>query len=685
MAENIYRIGIDVGGTFTDVVRLNTVTGVLDSAKVPTDYGDPVAPMLTGIGMFEGGVSGIASLRHATTLATNVVIESKLPRGVLLTTMGFRDVLDIGRIQRPEAGIYDFNIDNPPPLIDRAYRHEVTERIGSHGEIVVPLDEDALRNTLRRIKAENIAGIAISCLFSFVNTVHEKRISEIVIEELPDAFVSISSDVSPEIREFERTSTVVLDALLKPVLAPYLATLQDRMTDAGVPSVRIMMASGGLTSCALAASRPVNMVNSGPAAGVLASANMGRSLGLDSLITIDMGGTSLDIGIVENGRPVQKFEGEIAGYPLRVPMIDVSAVAAGGGSLALVDEIGFIQVDRESAGSVPGPACYSRSGQRPTITDADLLLNRLGENLAGRGGFTLDRPPAEKAFEREICSHLTIDVPAAAAGVLEIIQARMVKAIAGHTLEQGLDIRDLPLLVYGGAGPTHGVELAEAMGINRAIIPYLAGNFSAVGLMLCPLRWDSAAMVMRPADEVSADDIEEIIRTLDGEARETIDSTGEDADGLVTHWHAHMRYAGQSYDLAIDLGHPWDGEVEDDLIADLVREFHIQHERRYAYWSEGETVEIVQLRASVRGPELDYPVPEGRADSDSDPQTGTREVYFTGVRQSREAAVWQRPALLPGAKISGPAVVEGEGSSALIPPGWIATVDRYLNLDVWRG
>lgn len=683
MSENEYRIGIDVGGTFTDVVRLNTRTGALESAKVPTDYTDPVAPMLTGISLFDGGTAGIETLRHATTLATNAVIENKLPPGALLTTKGFRDVLDIGRIQRPEAGIYDFDIDNPQPLIERALRLEVTERTGAAGEIVVPLDEDALRNTLRELADQNIAGIAVSCLFSFVNSDHEQRISGIVKEELPGVYVSISSDVSPEIREFERTSTVVLDALLKPVLAPYLATLEERMTGAGVPSVRIMMASGGLTSCALAASRPVNIVNSGPAAGVLASANLGRALGIDALITIDMGGTSLDIGVVENGQPVQKFEGQIAGYPLRVPMIDVSAVAAGGGSLALVDDIGFIQVDRESAGSDPGPACYGRGGTRPTITDADLLLNRLGDDLAGRGGFALDRAPAEAAFETEISTQLAIDVPSAAAGVLEIIQARMVKAIASHTLEQGLDVRALPLLVYGGAGPTHGVELAEAMGMNRAIIPYLAGNFSAVGLMLCPLRWDSAAMVMRTAADLPDADLTAMLHELDADARATIESTGAVAADLKTWWHAHMRYAGQSYDLAIDLGRPLGDDADGNLVNRLVEAFHTQHERRYAYRSEDETVEIVQVRISVRGAELEFPVPAADV-PEGDASAGTREVYFTGIRESRTADVWLRPVLREGAEISGPAVIEGEGSSALIPPGWTATVDKYRNLDVRR-
>jgi len=279
-------------------------------------------------------------------------------------------------------------------------------------------------------------------------------------------------------------------------------------------------------------------------------------------------------------------------------------------------------------------------------------------------------------------------VPTATAGVLEIIQALMVKAIAGHTLEQGLDIRDLPLLVYGGAGPTHGVELAEAMGMRRAIIPYLAGNFSAVGLMLCPLRWDSAAMVMCDTDAYSDTELAALIDGLDSEARQTMASTGADTAALVTHWHAHMRYAGQSYDLAIDLDTPWDRQSAIGLIDRLVDAFHAQHERRYAYRSDDETVEIVQLRVSVRGAELDFPVPEDYPAGDSEAEAGagagTRDVYFTGIRETRAAEVWRRPALSAGTEIAGPAVIEGEGSSALIPPGWTATVDRYLNLDVRR-
>ena len=684
MKNDGYLIGIDVGGTFTDIVRLDQSTGEIAASKVPTDYADPVAPMLTGIELFGAGFEDIRSLRHATTLATNAVIQRNLPSTALLTTKGFRDVLDIGRIQRPEEGIYDFNIDTPQPLIDRAYRVEVTERIGARGEIVVPLDESALRETLRAMAGQDIAAIAVSCLFAFVNDDHETRIAEIVKEELPDVFVSLSSEVSPEIREFERTSTVVLDAALKPVLAPYLATLEGRMQETGIPSVRIMMASGGLTNCTLAATRPATMVNSGPAAGVLASANLGRAIGIDSFITIDMGGTSLDIGVVEGGQPVQKFEGSIAGYPLRVPMIDVAAVAAGGGSLAKVDELGFIQVDRESAGSDPGPACYGRGGKHPTITDADLLLNRLSESFAGRGGLTLNRTPALEAFENGICAELKTTANEAAAGVLEIIQARMVKAISAHTLEQGLDIRNLPLIVYGGAGPTHSVELADAMGIDRVIVPYFAGNFSAVGLMLSPLRWDASVMVMKPVSDITATVAEAHIRSLDHHARQIMSAADPEVEGLKTIWRAHMRYAGQSYDLAIDLGEEWTGEFSTDVVERLAKEFHRQHERRFAYWSDGETVEIVQFRVSVKGIETPYPKPATPNSADRDQTGANRPVYFTGGREFSEASIRDRVDLAPGTRIPGPAVVEGEGSSTLIPPGWSAEVDDYLNLDIRR-
>jgi N-methylhydantoinase A len=676
------RAGVDVGGTFTDVVLLDEATGALVSAKVPTDYDDPINPIVNGLTLVRPGTAAVGALHHATTLATNAVIEGKLPRGLLLTTRGFRDVLDIGRIQRPAEGIYDFNIDNPQPLIPRERRLEVNERIGARGEVVEALDEADLRQKLRAFKGKDVRAVAVCGLFSFVNPDHERRIGEIVAEELPGVHVSLSCEVSPEIREFERSSTVVLDALLKPIQTPYLKRLSQRLGGEGVDATRIMMASGGLAAPDLAGDKPVTMINSGPAAGVIASANLGRQIGASDLVTIDMGGTSLDIGIVEGGRPVHKFEGSIAGYPVRTPMIDVAAVAAGGGSLALVDHVGYIQVDRESAGSVPGPACYGCGGQRPTVTDADVVLGRLGVSLGGRGGFTLKPELASAAFADTIGEQLSVDVQTAATSALDIIQARMVKAIAANTLEKGLDLRALPLLVYGGAGPTHGIELAEALGMRRAIIPYLAGNFSAVGLLLCPLRWDESRMVLRPAASLDAAALTRYLTSLDAAARAKLAATGAPTEGLATRWLAHMRYAGQSYDLAIDLGEAFDGRLRDDAVERLVRAFHDQHQRRYAYRSEAETVEIVQLRVFVEGEELPYPKPaspKGPARA-----TGKRPVYFTRDRSTVESAVWDRPTLPAGTSIAGPAVIEGEGSSALIPSGWTATVDPWLNLDVRR-
>ncbi len=683
MTDNNCIIGIDVGGTFTDVVRLNVKSGILDSVKVPTDYVDPVASMIAGLELFEDDLNvGIESIRHATTLATNAILESKMPKTALLTTSGFRDILDIGRIQRPVAGIYDFNVDTPEPLVSRALRIEVTERMGPRGEVVVPIDEEALRATLRGSPMADVESIAVSCLFSFIDPSHERRIREIVREELPDVFISISSDVSPEIREFERTSTTVLDAALKPIMSSYLETLENRMAGLLHFPPKIMLASGGLSSCQLAAAAPVNMVNSGPAAGVLASASLGRALGLEDLVTIDMGGTSLDIGLVEAGQPVQKFEGFISGYPMRVPMVDVSAVAAGGGSLSIVDEVGFIQVDRESAGSVPGPACYGRGGTRPTITDADLILGRLGTSFEGRGGFRLDQKAAERAFEREIAAHLSTDVIFAAAGALEIIQARMVKAIAAHTLEQGLDIRTLPLIVFGGAGPTHGVELADALGMTRVVIPYLAGSFSAVGLLLSPLRRDVSASIIKSVKETTSKDLRKIINKLDAEARLSLMDSGGDTANLITFWHVHLRYVGQSYDLAVNLGETLAAGIPEDVVFRLAEEFGVQHERRYAHRSDDEDIEIVQVRVSVRGEEEVYPKPDNIATEENSSGRGEREIYYTGVREMRSARVWSRSELSVGSSVEGPAVVEGAGSSALVPPGWLAQVDRYLNLEI---
>ncbi len=673
------RAGVDVGGTFTDVVLLDEKSGAIASAKVPTDYGDPINPIVAGLGLLAPKGAKVEALHHATTLATNAVIENKLPAGALLTTEGFRDVLDIGRIQRPEEGIYDFTVDHPHPLVARDLRIEVRERVGARGQVVKALDEDDLRAKLRALKGGPVRSLAVCCLFSFVNPDHERRIAQICAEELPEVPVSISVDVAPEIREFERSSTVVLDALLKPILAPYLRRLDQSLAQADVAHTRIMMASGGLTNCTLAAAKPVTMINSGPAAGVLASANLGRRIGAPDLITIDMGGTSLDIGVVQNGRPVQKFDGRIAGFPVCTPMIDVAAIAAGGGSLALVDQVGYIQVDRESAGSTPGPACYGRGGKRPTITDADVQLGRLGIDLGGRGGFRLKPELATAAFEQTLCAELKVDVTAAAAAVLDIIQARMVKAIAANTMEKGLDIRALPLLIYGGAGPTHGIELAEALGMTRAIVPYLAGNFSAVGLLLCPLRWDESKMILKPAEAMSARDLNREIAALDRTARERLAQSGADPRALTTSWQAHMRYAGQSYDLAVAVERTWSGSLDEATIARLVEAFHGLHQRRYAYSSAAEQVEIVQLRVTVAGPEIDYPRPAAPAGPAR--RKGTRKVYFTRERDFVEAALWDRASLPPGTAIAGPAVIEGDGSSALVPARWTATVDQWLNLD----
>ncbi|MBI3513382.1 MAG: hydantoinase/oxoprolinase family protein [Proteobacteria bacterium] len=675
-------LGVDIGGTFTDVVLHDRAAGRLVSAKVPTDYRDPIRGILAGKALLVDAGTAVAALSHATTLATNALLEGKLPRGALLTTRGFRDVLDIGRIQRPAEGIYDFTIDTPQPLIHRALRLEVAERVDAHGEVVTPLDEAALRAALAALKDADVAAVAIAFLFAFLNPVHETRAAEIVAEVLPGAFVSVSSTVSPEIREFERTSTTVIDALLKPIMTPYLSRLDGEVRRHGVAQVRIMMASGGLTAAALAARQPVTLVNSGPSAGVLAAANLGRAIGAPDLVTIDMGGTSLDIGVVANGRSVQKYESKVAGFPIRTPMIDVAAVAAGGGSIALVDALGYIQVDRESAGSEPGPACYGRGGARPTITDADLLLGRLSGQFGGRGGLALDLTAATRALERFIAVPLGLSPADAAAGVLRVIQARMVKMISANTLEKGLDIRALPLFVYGGAGPTHGVELAEAMGMRRAIVPYLAGNFSAVGLILSPLRWEVSRMVQAVASELPAARLTAVLAELDREARAKLAEAGADLGTVVTRWQAHMRYAGQSYDLAVDLGRPFAGALPDSTPAALVAAFHALHERRYAYRSDAEAIELVLVRVAAEGPETDYPAPQPPAIAPGAP--ATRPVFFTGVAGWRDAAVHDRRLLAPGAAILGPAVIEGEGSSALVPPGWSAAVDAYLNLDIRR-
>jgi N-methylhydantoinase A len=686
-----HRIGVDIGGTFTDVVLLDLATGRLLAAKAPTDYGDPVGGILAAFRLARAALAeagsapaapAIEALNHATTLATNALLQGKLPKGALVTTQGFRDVLDIGRIQRPQEAIYDMNIDNPLPMIPRHRRLEAVERLGAHGDVVTPLDEAALRRTLAALKGEGVEAVAIAFLFSFLDPRHERRAAEIVAEEMPGVAVSVSSAISPELREYERSSTAVIDAVLKPIMAPYLGRLAGRLAAEGIPKTRIMLASGGLTSPDLAALQPVKMVNSGPSAGVIASANLGRRMGLDALATIDMGGTSLDIGIVEQGRPVHRYEGKIAGYPFRIPMIDVAAVAAGGGSIAHVDALNYIQVSRESAGSTPGPACYGRGGTHPTITDADLALGRIGQVFGGTGGFRLDPALARAAIARGIGARLGIDTDEAAAAMLRIVQARMVKAISQNTLEKGWDVRRLPLLVYGGAGPTHGVELADAMSMDTAILPYLAGNFSATGLLIAPLRWDESRMVMQDTEAMTPALVDGLIAEMDAAARKRLAEAGADPAALTTRWLMHMRYFDQAYDVPVDLGDEWRGTVGPDIARRLAEAFDDIHFRRYAYRGQGEAVECVQLRVSVAGAEIDYPEPAPAAGPAE--RLGRRRVFFTGESAWFDAETWAWATLPPGHAIVGPAVVEGEGSSALVPPGWRAELDRFRSLVVRR-
>jgi N-methylhydantoinase A len=379
---------------------------------------------------------------------------------------------------------------------------------------------------------------------------------------------------------------------------------------------------------------------------------------------------------------MMKFEGDIAGYPLRMPTIDVAAIAAGGGSLALIDEIGMIQVDRESAGSNPGPASYGRGGKRPTITDADLLLGRLSAVFDAENDLVLTPEFAKQAFETEICEPLGVDLDVAATSVLEIIQARMAKAIASNTVQKGIDIRSLPLFVYGGAGPVHGVELAEALNMNRVIVPHLASNFSALGLLLCPLRWDASEMVLRNASELPVADLAAIITRLENDLMEKAGRTTREP--LETKWIAHMRYHGQSYDLIVEPDAPWTGELAGDMMPGLIDKFHQLHDRRYAYCSVEEEVEIVQLRVSIVGSEQDFPRPVLKDHGETAP-SDKRQVYFTTSRARVEANIWSRAKLPPGSEISGPAVIEDQGSSILIPDGWTGSVDPWLNIDIRRG
>jgi N-methylhydantoinase A len=672
------QVGIDVGGTFTDFVLFDASSQRLEYFKVPTTK-PPDLGVLTGFRELSGrlGISlrEIERIVHGTTVATNALLERRWAKTALITTEGFRDVLEIGRQDRPK--LYNWFADRPEPLAPRAFRFEVPERVDASGNVIRPLDEKRVSELTATLRALDVEAVAVCFLFSYLNPAHERRVREILEREL-DAPIVISSEALPEVREYERASTTVMSAALQPVVGDYAKRLARKLRELGVEApLEILQSNGGLVSAEQAARHAEGLLYSGPAGGVAGAQHVATAAGFPNVITLDMGGTSADVSLIVRGRAAQRVESELAGYRVRVPMVDVHSVGAGGGSIAWIDTGGALRVGPQSAGADPGPACYGR-GEEPTVTDAHFVLGRFDPEGA-LGGRALDLKRARRAVHKAIAEPLGMSVEEAALGILDIADAHMERAVRVITVERGHDPREYALLAFGGAGPLHAASLAERLGIRRALIPAAAGVLSALGALTADLRRDRVQTLLRPLWEVEPRDIVGVFERLRREAEGELHSAF--IEQMEHRPWVELRYRGQAYELFLEVGEPiWTEGLSRGGLLELETRFHAEHRRLYGYALEEHPVEIVSLRLESLGrtpkPALQLREPEAQRPPRS---RAHREVHFAGAG-ALSCPIFARESLPPGAELAGPAVIEGRESTALLPPGWRAEVDGAGNL-----
>jgi N-methylhydantoinase A len=651
------RLGVDVGGTFTDVVIL--ADGRLITAKVPSTPSDQSEGVLAGVEAADFDAADLEAFAHGMTVATNALLERSGARLALVTTEGFRDVLEIGRQNRPS--LYDLTRDRPPPLVPRELRFTVRERMGPEGEITA-LDEDDLARAVTAVREADVESVAVCLLFAFLHPEHERRVGEALRAELDGVHVSLSSEVLPEFREFERFATTAADAYLAPRLSAYLGQLAERASDAGLPAPLVMQSSGGVVDLESAARQAAACVLSGPAGGVVGAAYAAAASGYEDVLTFDMGGTSTDVAPVIGGEAQTTTDSVVAGVPLKLPMVDVHTVSAGGGSIAWADAGGALRVGPQSAGAEPGPAAYGAGGEDPTVTDANLFLGYLEDGATLGGEVVLRRELAEDALER-LGSELGLDALETALGIVRVANAEMTRALRVISVERGLDPRDFALVAFGGAGAMHACALADELGMRTLIVPKAAGVLSALGLAISDVRRDYVEALLSPLDDLEADRLEGAFADLEKRGREDLD------DPRLARG-ADLRYRGQSFELTVDASEP----------DELAVRFHDGHEQRYGYRMDEEPVELVNVRltatVAVEKPALHEDA------TDDDGRTGQRRASFEG--DWTEVEVFDRSRMGAGAEVAGPALVEFPEATCVVAPGWAGRVDEAGSLVLER-
>ncbi|WP_066409434.1 hydantoinase/oxoprolinase family protein [Bordetella ansorpii] len=673
----MYRIGIDVGGTFTDLVLTHGESGKTVFHKVPSTPHDPSEAIHRGISELiqDNGLdpADIRHIGHGTTVATNLVIERKGARCALLTTQGFRDILDIGRQTRPH--IFDYSVRKPEALAPRKWRLEVAERIDARGQAVEPLDETAVRQAAQAMKDGGIEAVAICFLHAYRNPAHEIRAGEILREVLPQAYVCLSSEVLPEFREYERFSTTALNAKVGPNMERYLGRFLQRVRETGVKIEPFTIHSnGGLMSVESVRRFPVRTCLSGPAAGVVGAAVMGRIIGYPDLVTFDVGGTSTDVSLIADGKAMLSASRSVAGYPVKTPMVDIHVIGAGGGSLAWLDDAGSLKVGPQSAGAVPGPVGYGRGGTLPTITDAQISLHRLNPVAVLDGKMPIYADAARQVMREKVAEPLGLGVEVASEGVIRIANANMSRAIRSVSTERGYDLSKFALFAFGGAGPLHALDVARECGIPTVIVPPEPGNMCARGILLSDISFDFVATAIAVVTPQTWADATSRFESLQRAADQWLDEEKVAPQDRAFVKTIDARYVGQNFEVQVPAQ-----DFDAGSLDAFLRDFHAAHQKEYGYDVPERQVEIINCRMKAVGAIVKAPLVKLEARGDNQP-SGSREIYFGAGHGWQPSAVYHRSNLSPGARVEGPAVIEEMSSTTVIRPGQSMVMDDYGNL-----
>jgi N-methylhydantoinase A len=695
MKQVTFRVGADIGGTFTDLVLVDA-DGKVATCKVsstPDNYSRAIVDGVLEL-MAEHGVAPahLTELVHASTIATNAILEFKGAKTALITTRGFRDVLEMRRLRIPV--LYDLQYRKPPPLVPRRLRLEVTERLGARGVLIQELDEASVKAAIDTLAAEGVEAVAVALIHSYADPSHERRVAELVRSALPkDVYVTCSTDILPEIREYERTSTAVVNAYVGPIVKKYIAALERDVRGIGVRgSLQIMTSNGGVMTVESATRRPAYITESGPAAGVIACARMARALGLDNVISFDMGGTTAKAAMIENGEPAKTTEYEVGsginlssklvkggGYPIKLPFIDVSEIGAGGGSIVTADATTGLRVGPRSAGASPGPVCYGTGGTEPTFTDAMVALGFLNPVAIAGGRVKLDAARARAVLMERVATPLGLSLEDAAHGIYTVAAATMTRAVKAVTTYRGRDPREFTLVAFGGNGPVAAAAVATALSMRRVLVPPAPGVFSAVGLLLAEVEHEFTNTVLVPAATLADAQFDSMFADLEARARATMRTEGHPVDRLQLLRIAEMRYAGQAYELGIPV-------ATKDRIGEVLLRFHAEHHKTYGHRSDGDPVDLVSIRILAQVAPLDgsmnYKRLAAAARSDRQPQEQkARRAYFGKAFGFIDTPVIGRMALSAEWR-DGPLIVEEYDSTCIVPPRARVRLDDLANIEI---